>query len=232
MAAVTKQNQLWSIFPLKFNNLAIADDRSRLRERVSVCDEDLMQAFQKGDVQAFESLLARHRRPLFNFLFKFLHNAETAEEAFQEVFLRVVRSSADYQPSAKFTTWLYTVARNYCIDHARKEKFRHHLSLENLVGDNGSNDMETLASRFAASEPGADKTSSAKELETHLFRILDELNLEQKEVFLLREFQGLQFDEIATVTGVSTNTVKSRMRYALQAIQKKFQELGIGSDYE
>jgi RNA polymerase sigma-70 factor (ECF subfamily) len=222
------QNQLWSVFPLKSNNLAIAEDRSRLRERVSVRDEDLMKAFQKGEVQAFETLLARHRRPLFNFLFKFLGNAESAEEAFQEVFLRIVRSSADYQPSAKFTTWMYTVARHYCIDHARKEKFRHHVSLENKVS--GGDEAETLASRFATSEPGADKTSSAKELEAHLLRILDELNPEQKEVFLLREFQGLQFDEIATVTNVSTNTVKSRMRYALQAIQKKFQDLGIGGD--
>lgn len=228
--ALVEQNQLWSIFPLKFNNLAIAEDRSRLRDLGSVRDEDLMKAFQKGDAQAFESLLARHRRPLFNFLFKFLGNAETAEEAFQEVFLRIIRSSADYQPSAKFTTWMYTVARNYCIDHVRKEKFRHHLSLENKVKNNGGDEGETLALRIATPEPDADKVSGAKELETHLFRILDELNPEQKEVFLLREFQGLQFDEIATITNVSTNTVKSRMRYALQAIGKKFQDLGVGSD--
>lgn len=187
-------------------------------------DEVLVAAYQNGDAQAFQILLARHQRPVYNFLYKYLRQFETVEDAFQEVFLRVVRSIHEYKPSAKFTTWLYTIARNYCIDLIRKEKFRKHTSLS----DKFSDDSDSLEEQIGSEDASADQTSSARELEKMLYEILDGLNPEQKEVFLLRESQGLQFDEIARITKTSANTVKSRMRYALQAIQKKFLDKGIG----
>lgn len=186
-------------------------------------DEELFGAFKKGNEQAFDVLLGRHQKPLYNFLYRLLGNLEAAEEAWQEVFLRVIRSADDYRPSAKFSTWLYTIARNFCIDYGRKQKFRRHLSLETKDDD----DSETLQNAFASNEATADNCVSARQLERILYQVLDELAPEQKEVFLLRETQGLQFDEIAKITKVSVNTVKSRMRYALMAIQKRFEEFGI-----
>jgi RNA polymerase sigma-70 factor (ECF subfamily) len=186
-------------------------------------DEELFTAFKKGDEQAFDFLLGRHQKPLYNFLYRTLGNLEAAEEALQEVFLRVIRSADEYRPSAKFTTWLYTIARNFCIDYGRKQRFRRHLSLDTKEDD----DAEPLQNSFAAHEASADEQVSAQQLEKILYTILDELAPEQKEVFLLRETQGLQFDEIAKMTKVSVNTVKSRMRYALMAIQKKFEEYGV-----
>ena len=186
-------------------------------------DEMLVSAFQAGEDSAFQILLARHQKPVYNFLYKFIRNEEATEEAFQEVFLRVVRSINEYRPSAKFTTWLYTIARNYCIDLSRKEKFRRHYSLS----DKSSEDSDRLEDRIADDSAGADNTSSANELERILYEVLDDLNPEQREVFLMREVQGLQFDEIAKITKTSSNTVKSRMRYALQGIQKKLAEKGI-----
>lgn len=185
-------------------------------------DESLVTKFQKGNELAFEVLLSRYKRPLYNFIFKFTRNLEATEEAFQEVFLRVIRSLDEYRPQAKFSTWLYTIARNYCVDLCRKEKFRQHLPFDNQNSDN-----QVL--QYSSDDPGADHRASATELQKHLYRILDELNQDQKEVFIMREYQGLSFDEIARVTQTSTNTVKSRMRYALQAIQKRFEELGITS---
>lgn len=189
-------------------------------------DENLMLAYQKGSEDAFGILLSRHQRPLYNFLLRSLKNHEQAEEALQEVFLKLVRTCVDYKVTAKFTTWLYTMARNHCIDLARKGRFRQHLSL-----DRGLEDEKTRATfeTFLMSESSADSEFDSRELKKQLEAILQELNPDQREVFLLREFQGLAFDEIAKVTGVSTNTVKSRMRYALEAIQKKFAELGIFS---
>ena len=189
-------------------------------------DEDLMRDFQKGDVRAFQVLVDRYQKPILNFTFRYLRNREAAEEAHQEVFLRLVKAAGDYRPTAKFSTWLYTLARNFCIDQNRKNVFRNHQSLDEKIGND-----ETFSrlDRMSSNEAGAEEESSAKELEGHLYRILDELNPEQKDVFLMREMQQLSFEEIAEITHVSSNTVKSRMRYALQAIQKRFAELGLGS---
>lgn len=186
-------------------------------------DEELMDAYQDGNASAFDTLLSRHHKPVYNFIFRFLHNAEAAEEAFQEVFLRVVKNRQDYRKSAKFTTWLYTIARNYCIDELRKRKFRNHASLykdEDVGGDRFLDDDHK-------STREAFEISSAKEIETYLEEALVSLGPEQQEVFLLRHFQNMPFDDIAKISNVSVNTIKSRMRYALQHIQKFFEVKGI-----
>jgi len=180
----------------------VSSDLPRLSD---LKDEELVKLFKKGDENAFSVLLSRHQRPVYNFIYKYLGSSESSEEAFQEVFLRVIRSIQDYKPTAKFTTWLYTIARNYCIDHCRKAKFRRHLSLSKSVEDDG---VETWQDRVESSEPGVEEVVRARQLADHLKEVLERLNPEQKEVFLLRETQNLPFDEIAKVTGVSTNTVK------------------------
>lgn len=212
-------------WPQMKNFMTVATTSSKLQAKpISDCtDEELVVLFQKGREDAFQVLLSKHERPLFNFLVKYLGNREVAEEAFQEVFLRIIKNINEYKPQAKFTTWMYTIARNFCIDFGRKQRFRHHLSLDAPVGQ----DAEPLMNRISDGGEASEDKAHNKDLETLLYQIIDELSEEQREVFLLRESQGLQFDEIAHVTGVSTNTVKSRMRYALQAIQKKFSEHGI-----
>lgn len=189
-------------------------------------DEDLMCAFKRGDKQAFEILLSRHKKPLFNYVYKYLRQTEASEEAFQEILLRIIKSSEDYKTSAKFTTWLYTVARNYCIDQIRKGKYRQHASLEQK-NDGLEEDGSDLHEKLADPGPGADTHFSAHQLEKHLMKALSVMPEDQKEVFILREYQSLKFEEIATMTKSSVNTVKSRMRYALRFLQKKFAEIGV-----
>jgi RNA polymerase sigma-70 factor (ECF subfamily) len=87
-------------------------------------DEALMAAYQRGDLAAFAELVARHEKRLWNFLRRFVRDEATAEDLLQEVFLRVVKSAADWQPSAKVSTWLFTIARNLCTDQARRAEFR------------------------------------------------------------------------------------------------------------
>lgn len=203
-------------------------DSPKLGSLLDLPDEHLMLAYQGGNDQAFAILLSRHQKGVYNYFLRYLGSQELAEEALQEVFLKLIRVRGDYEPSAKFTTWLYTLVRHHSIDQFRREKLRQHVSL-----DQGLSSDEPLSAHLerAASTPAeSQQVLSANEIKTHLFEILGRINPEQKEVFLLREFQGLSFDEIAQVTGTSANTVKSRMRYAIRDIQAEFEKIGIVSE--
>jgi RNA polymerase sigma-70 factor, ECF subfamily len=138
-----------------------------------------------------------------------------------------VRSSTEYEPKARFTTWVYTIARNLCVDSARKESYRQADSLEAGADAEGRPLGETLPDAGAASP---DRGAHNARLRPLLERALKALPEEQREVFVLREFSGIAFKEIAVVTGVPENTVKSRMRYALEGLRKKLAELGVDGD--
>jgi len=189
-----------------------------------VSDEELMMSFQKGDAHAFNELIRRHHSGIYNFMVRFLGNAESAEEAFQEVFIRVIKASDSYSPQAKFTTWVYTIARNYCIDMTRKGRFRKVLSLDDKSGEK---DGAKIEDRLLDEKADPQGYVAAQHLTAYLEKSLDTLNPDQREVFLLREKQGLPFEEIAKVVGTSVNTVKSRMRYALLSLQEEFKKIGI-----
>jgi len=185
-----------------------------------------MLAFQGGDIPAFEELVQRHKHGVYNFIYRFLGNRETAEEVFQESFIKIHQAANRYIPNGKFSTWLYTIVRNLCVDTFRRKKIREAVSLDERKEEEDRSLAEVLASETIP----ADVLSSAREIEGALEMALIKLNEDQKEVFLLREREGLKFEEIAEITGVSVNTVKSRMRYALEALkralkQSRFREL-------
>ena len=189
-----------------------------------------MLAFRAGDARAFEALVRRHRGPVFHFILRFSGQRARAEDLLQETWLKVVRSAREYEPRAKFTTWLYTIARNLCVDSARKESYRQAESLEAPASaresDAGRPLGETLPDGGASPERGA----HAARLRPLLERALADLPEEQREVFVLREYSGIAFKEIAEVTGVSENTVKSRMRYALEGLRRRLAALGVDGD--
>jgi len=93
-------------------------------------DEQLLARFNGGDPAAFEVLLQRYRRPLYNFILRSVRERDRAEDLLQDVFLRVLQRSSEFKGEAKFSTWLYTIARNLCIDTSRKMVFRRHRSLD------------------------------------------------------------------------------------------------------
>ncbi len=188
-----------------------------------------MLAFRAGDARAFETLVRRHRTPVFNFILRFTGHRARAEDVLQETWLKVVRSAREYEPKAKFTTWLYTIARNLCVDSARKESYRQASSLEAPVGSGGDEGRplgEGLPDAGVSPERGAYNARMRPLLE----RALAGLPEEQREVFVLREYSGIAFKEIAEVTGVSENTVKSRMRYALEGLRRRLGEMGVDGD--
>lgn len=182
-------------------------------------DEMLMLRYQRGDVDAFRTLVLRHRMAVTTFAYRYVSDAQAAEDIFQETFLRLIQQVKRYKAQAKFTTLLYTVARNLCIDHLRKMEHRKHQSLNSTGGEEGE-ETDALGDIIPGKATDMDKTMFRKELQKVLKKAIDDLPEEQREVFLLREYQDLRFREIAKITRTTTNTVKSRMRYALANLRR------------
>lgn len=185
-------------------------------------DEVLMVAYQQGEVRAFEVILDRHKRPVFNFILRYVGSRETAEDLMQETFLRVIKGAAAYQRQAKFTTWLYTIARNLCVDQSRRAKHRKAQSLDAPMSS--SDDSGTLLDVIPSSGMASDRRTESNQLQVRLHQALANLSEEQREVFLMREFLDMPFKDIASVVGVPENTVKSRMRYALEKLRLELEE--------
>jgi RNA polymerase sigma-70 factor (ECF subfamily) len=189
-----------------------------------VSDEVLMMRFQSGDRAAFTRLVRKHKTPIYNFIYRLVRSGNAAEDLTQDVFVKVVQSAADFKHESRFSTWAYAIARNICIDHLRKMSFRQHPSLDQAQGEAGEG--PTLLDRTADAHPSAavERSAIGSEVGRRIARCVEELPQEQREVFLLREVANLPFKDIATVTGVPENTVKSRMRYALERLQENLSE--------
>ena len=183
-------------------------------------DEALMLRYQRGDRRAFAELVRRHKTPLFNFVLRYLRSPSGAEDVTQEAFLRVVQRAAEFKHEARFSTWLYTIARNLCIDHGRKMKLRRHPSLDAPTTEDGSARpmLEVLPDPKPESDVG--RAAEWTVMRRSIVVAVEALPDDQREVFLLREVGNLPFKEIAEVTGAAENTVKSRMRYALERLQE------------
>jgi RNA polymerase sigma-70 factor (ECF subfamily) len=150
---------------------------------------------------------------VFAFVLRWTQDRARAEDILQETWLKVVRGSSDWSPRARFTTWLYTIARNACVDGARRERAR---ATEPLVAEPVSTE---------AHDP--ERAAAASELRPVLEAAIAALPEAQREVFLLREMAGIPFHEIARMTGAPEPTVKSRMRYALESLRTQLTAAGI-----
>ncbi|WP_374603704.1 RNA polymerase sigma factor [Arenimonas sp.] len=173
-------------------------------------DEELMLAFGAGDAGAFEILYARHRLGLFRHLQRQLRDASLAEELFQDVWQRVIAARERYRPEAKFSTWLYQVAHNRLTDHWRAKSHR----------PDAPGDARELAERLPDPDT-PERRLSAFEERRRLQLALEELPPDQREVLLLRLEQELSLEEIGEITGVGRETVKSRLRYAMDKLRTR-----------
>jgi RNA polymerase sigma-70 factor (ECF subfamily) len=197
-------------------------------------DEHLLAAYRAGDVAAFEALLARYEKPIWSYLRRFVRQDEVAEDLLQEVFMRVVRDAQDagapsWKGQAKFSTWLYTIARNLCVDRARRQVHRSAASLD-AGGDDAADAPQSLHDRIPSPDRAADAVVAGRQAAARIDGAIATLPDDQREVFLMREVMELSFAEIAAAVGASEPTVKSRMRYALEKLRAALADLAGDGD--
>ena len=174
-------------------------------------DGALMLRYKDGDIAAFETLYRRHNDALYRYLLRLCRHRESAEDIFQEVWGKIIKSRDNYRVTAKFTTFLYRVAHNCFIDHLRRNK-RH------------ANGLEFDVDQHAGSDDQPDMDTERLLARERLALALLELPDEQRDVFLLHEEAGLTIDEIASVTGSKRETAKSRLRYAVNKLRDAISE--------
>ena len=181
-------------------------------------DETLLARYGRGDAAAFEVLYRRHEMRVWRYLERNLRNRATADELMQEVWFAVAREAARYEPTARFTTWLFTIAHHRMIDSIRKS--RRQTSLDNLGFDS-----ETVVEQLTA-DPNAGPFAAAvaRDQAGALLRAVEKLPGEQREAFLLQVEGDLSVEEIAMITDSSFETTKSRLRYARTKLRELLQE--------
>jgi RNA polymerase sigma factor (sigma-70 family) len=178
-------------------------------------DESLMLRFAAGEIAAFDRLYRRHELAVWRFVFRSVRVQAIADELLQDVWFAVARSARIYAPTARFRTWLFTLAHNRMMDHFRSAKIRPALAAgdidlaEQLAADSGFGPLRQLQSR----EQGR-----------ALIAAVENLPQEQREAFLLQAEGDLSVAEIAAATGVNFETAKSRLRYARNSLRQQLQE--------
>ena len=180
-------------------------------------DEELMLSYRDGDAGAFDALYGRHKGGVYRYLLRQCREAAVAEELFQDVWMNLVRARAGYTVQAKFTTYLYHLAHNRLIDHYRKHSHAAVVSFE----DEGE---EAMAEVPDERERPADATLDAKRQAARLMELIAALPEAQREAFLLQQEGGMSVEEIAQATGVTRETAKSRLRYAMVKLKQGMQK--------
>ena len=184
-------------------------------------DEALMLRFGDGETEAFGELLTRYEKRVLCFIRRYVGNEETAADLMQETFIRVIRGAGRYTPTAAFSTWILKIARNLCTDYARQKKpHTHQVPFEDHVQHQ---------SNQASGHLSTDGPTLNHEIRSKLEHAVDGLPSKQREVFVLRQLLNLSFKEIADVVDSSENTVKSRMRYALEGLRLELHDFYHGT---
>jgi RNA polymerase sigma-70 factor, ECF subfamily len=185
-----------------------ASKETEAGEMKHLSDQELMRIVQAGDYSPASEIYDRYSARIYNFAFRFLKNAEAAEDATQEVFVKMMKYANQFQGDAKLSTWLFSITANWCRDYLRKS-------------DNKPKESEeVLLSLPSTNEPGPERNLEMKEDERRVQRALNALTPEQREAILLSRYQGLSYAEIALIAGCSEGAVKTRVFRAMETLKK------------
>ena len=213
-------------------NLAPSPSYSRMEERDELSalpDNELMgrlkTATQGELMRGFEIIVGRHKNAIVSFLFRFTGDFRTAEDLAQEAFLRVFKKIQDYNSTAKFSTWLYTIASNLAKDEFKRRSRHPARSLDWKSGGDTTRDMpQAKAADTTSSVPGA--RLEKDEVRLNVNKALDLLDGHDREILVLKDVQGLSYDEIAEILGLPMGTVKSRISRARTAFKEVWKKMG------
>lgn len=168
-----------------------------------------MLSYTNGDAVAFEVLYQRHKGPLYRYILRQCDKTHV-DELFQDIWLKLVNARNNYEVKAKFTTWLYRLAHNRIIDHYRRQNVR-------PVAESDEEKISVVSDIKLQPENQAESNEQAIQLLT----AIKQLPQDQRDTFLLHEEAGLSIDEIAYSTGVTFETAKSRLRYAIKKLREE-----------
>jgi RNA polymerase sigma-70 factor (ECF subfamily) len=204
---------------------AQAVDERRRQERAR--DEQWVARARQGDVAAFQQLVVAHQGRLFSVAFGILRDRDDALDVVQDAFIKAHRKLADFEGNSAFSTWLYRITVNLCIDRKRSVARRRQTDLDDVVGRNFDDDPLYADADFAPHLSGANPLKNAhnKQLGEHIARGLAQLSADHRAIVLLREVEGMSYDEIASTLDIPRGTVMSRLFHARRNLQRVLRPL-------
>jgi RNA polymerase sigma-70 factor (ECF subfamily) len=182
-------------------------------------DEELVTAFRAGNLSAFDELVQRWERKIQGAVYRIMGSGEDARDLTQETFLRAYRGLSTFKSEARFSSWLYQIALNLCRDRLRQKKGRTLVGIDDLD--------PTTAARIDRIAPTAHEQVEARDMSEIVSAAMAELPEEQREVIVLKEYQGLTFQEIADLMRVPVSTVKTRLYRGLVQMREHLERRGV-----
>jgi RNA polymerase sigma-70 factor, ECF subfamily len=188
-------------------------------EDSALTDEELMAGIAGGNARAFEILVGRHQRRILNLIYRSIGDRIQAEDVAQEVFLRVWRAAEDYKPKAKFTTWVYRIAVNLCLDAMKSAHHRQSFIHPDAASEKQGENNELLYGYDRAGSP--EEHLLADEESGRIFAALNSLPAKQRLAIVLKKFDGLSYDEIGRIMGCSVPAVESLLVRAKRTLHDR-----------
>ena len=183
-------------------------------------DVSLMLEFQKGDISSFEKLVQKHKESIINIIYQFIGERDEAEDLAVEVFLRVYRAAKKYQAKAKFTTWLYKITTNLCLNEIRKKAKLQTISLSKPISA-GEEKEEELIEKIADAAPSPQRILEKKESNALIRKAIDSLPAKQRMATILQIYEELSYKEISTILGCSVKSVERRLYWARTSLKER-----------
>ncbi|TCK69739.1 RNA polymerase sigma factor [Acidipila rosea] len=194
---------------------------SQLTDWSTLSDAEIMLRVRDGDDAGYTYLIEKYRRPIIHFMFRMVHNEALAEELAQEVFLRVYRSRATYRADARFTTWLYRIATNLGVNHARDTKYER--AAQNIYLDQADAETGTTPD-VADARPTVEHLMLQGERMQAIRQHVMALPERQRTAVLMHKYQGMDYREIGEVLKLSESATKSLLFRAYQTLRDKLKD--------
>ncbi|MBR2383612.1 MAG: sigma-70 family RNA polymerase sigma factor [Anaerotignum sp.] len=180
-------------------------------------ERELIRRAKQGDMLAFEELILKHEKIVYNVALRMMNHSEDAKDISQEVFLKAYRSLGNFDERSQFSTWLYRITHNTCIDEMRKRKGKQSYSLEEEL----ENEEGSMQRQIADEGDTPEESLLREEQKSEILQALDTLSEEHKAAVILRDVKGLSYEEIAEILELSLGTVKSRISRARNQLKKE-----------
>ena len=183
-------------------------------------DVSLMLTFQNGNISSFEKLVKKYQERIINIIYQFIGDRSEAEDLAMEVFLRVYKAAKSYEPKAKFSTWLYKITTNLCLNEIRKKARVQTISLSEPIPRGGGKEEE-LIEKIAHAAPSPQQILEKKERNAFIRKAIDSLPAKQRMATILQIYEGLSYKEISAVLDCSVKSVERRLYWARTNLKEK-----------